>query len=225
VNIHVPEAGTATTAKTDSSGRASFDTHAKKPVFWSPNSPKPYKAQIEAGQDSLDDDIGFRDIRVDGTRILLNGKPVSLRGVNEHAEAPCRTGRVSTDKHVTTTVRFLQDLNANFARLCHYPQDERMTRMADLKGIMVWSEIPVWKYIAFDQPSVYVKAQTMLQEMILRDRDKASAILWSVANETPDNPTRTEFLKNLIADAHSLDDTRLVTAAPLQPRNPGIRRS
>jgi beta-glucuronidase len=96
-----------------------------------------------------------------------------------------------------------------------------MERMADRKGIMVWSEIPNWQHISFDKPSVYAKAVGMLQEMIRRDRDKASVILWSVANETPDNPTRTEFLSNLAAEAHKLDSTRLVTAAFLQPNNPG----
>jgi len=65
----------------------------------------------------------------------------------------------------------------------------------------------------------------MLQEMVRRDRNKASVILWSVANETPDNPARTEFLKNLAAEAHKLDDTRLVTAALLQPRGQGTTKT
>jgi beta-glucuronidase len=221
VNINVPEAGAVATARTDSSGRASFDVQAKSLSLWSPENPKLYKVQIEAGSDQLNDEIGFREIRVEGTRILLNGKSIFLRGANEHAEAPGRTGRAATDKDIETIFGYLQDLNANFVRLCHYPHDERMTRMADRKGIMVWSEIPLWQHISFDQPSVYAKAQIMLQEMIRRDRNKASVILWSVANETPDNATRTEFLKNLVSDARRLDDTRLVTAALLQPRNEG----
>jgi beta-glucuronidase len=221
VKISVPEAGATATATTDSTGRASFDLQAKSLSLWSPENPKLYRVQIEAGPDQLSDEIGFREIRVDGTRILLNGKPIFLRGVNEHAEAPGRTGRAATDKDVETIFGYLQDLNANFVRLCHYPHDERMTRMADRKGIMVWSEIPIWQHISFDQPSVYAKAEVMLREMIRRDRNKASVILWSVANETPDNAVRTEFLKNLAAEAHKLDDTRLVTAAFLQPRNEG----
>jgi beta-glucuronidase len=221
VTIRVPEADLVATVKTDASGRANFNLSAKKLDLWSPESPKLYKVQIEAGQDRLTDDIGFRDIRVDGTRILLNGKPVFLRGVNAHAEAPYRTGRVSNDKDVEAIFGFLKEMNANFVRLCHYPQDERMTRMADRKGVMVWSEIPIWQHISYDKPSVYAKADAMLHEMVRRDRDKASVILWSVANETPDNSTRTEFLKNLVVETHKLDSTRLVTAAILQPDNPG----
>ena len=221
VTLRIPEAGIDATVKTDASGRADFDAHAKQLSLWSPENPKLYKVEMQAGQDRLADDIGFREIRVDGTRILLNGKPIFLYGVNAHAEAPYRTGRVDSDKDVEAIFGFLKDLNANFVRLCHYPQDERMERMADRDGIMVWSEIPIWQHISYDNPEVYAKADAMLHEMIRRDRDKASVILWSVANETPNNPVRTEFLKNLIAEAHKLDFTRLVTAAILQPNNPG----
>ena len=221
VSIRVPEAGLSATAKTDSSGQASFQILAKNLALWSPESPRLYKVEIETGRDSLTDDIGFRDIHVEGTEILLNGRPIFLRGANAHAEAPNRTGRVDSDKDVEAIFGFLKDLNANFVRLCHYPHDERMERMADRAGILVWSEIPIWQHISYDNPIVYAKADAMLKEMIRRDRDKASVILWSVANETPDNATRTQFLKNLVAEAHKLDSTRLVTAALLQPQSPG----
>jgi len=221
VTIRIPEAGLDVSAKTDAGGRADFEVAAKNLTLWSPENPKLYKVWIEAAQDSLTDDIGFRDIRVEGTDILLNGKPVFLRGVNAHAEAPYRTGRVDSDKDVAAIFGFLKDLNANFVRLCHYPQDPRMERTADRDGVMIWSEIPIWQHISYDKPSVYAKADAMLHEMIRRDRDKASVILWSVANETPDNSTRTEFLKNLVVEAHKFDATRPVTAALLQPNNPG----
>jgi beta-glucuronidase len=221
VSIRVADAGLSATAKTDGGGRANFQIPTKNLTLWSPESPKLYKVEIAAASDRITDDIGFRDIRVEGTEILLNGKPVFLRGVNAHAEAPYRTGRVDSDKDVEAIFGFLKDMNANFVRLCHYPQDERMERTADRNGVMVWSEIPVWQHISYDKPAVYAKAVAMLQEMIRRDRDKASVILWSVANETPDNPTRTAFLENLVTEAHKLDATRPITAALLQPQTPG----
>ncbi len=217
VSVRVPEAGVTVRSKTDASGRAQIDVHAATLGLWSPESPRLYKVELESGagqgRDTLADEIGFRDIRVEGTRILLNGKPVFLRGANMHAEAPYRGGRVSNDADVTAIFGFLKDLNANFVRLAHYPQDERMERMADRQGVMIWSEIPLWQGISFGKPEVYDKAQTMLGEMIRRDRNKASVILWSVANETPNNATRTEFLTRLAAEAHRLDATRPVTAA------------
>jgi beta-glucuronidase len=221
VTIRVPEAGLSATVKTDANGRAAFDVKGKALELWAPEHPKLYKVELEAGSDRLTDDIGFREIRVDGTRILLNGKPVFLRGANEHAEAPYRTGRVNTDADVQAIFGFLKELNANFVRLAHYPHDERMERMADRDGVMVWSEIPLWQRISFAKPEVYEKAQTMLREMVRRDRNKASVILWSVANETPNNETRTAFLTKLVAEAHRLDETRPVTAAMNTARRAG----
>ena len=176
---------------------------------------------MASGRDELTDVIGFRDIRVDGTRILLNGKAIFLQGANMHAEAPYRTGSVCTDKDVENIFGFLKELNANFVRLAHYPHDERMERMADREGIMVWSEIPLWQQISFEKPEVYAKATYMLNEMIRRDRNKASVILWSVSNETPDNPTRTQFLTNLANEARRLDPTRPITSAIIGPHAKG----
>jgi beta-glucuronidase len=225
VTLRIPEGGVNTTVKTDADGRAPFEVKARKLELWSPQTPKLYKVELESGsgdqQDKLTDDIGFRDIRVDGTRILLNGKAIFLQGVNEHAEAPYRTGRVCTDEDVKNIFGFLKDMNANFVRLAHYPHDERMEREADRDGIMIWSEIPLWQHISFDKPEVYAKATYMLNEMIRRDRNKASVILWSVSNETPNNPTRTQFLTNLANEARKLDSTRLITSAIIGPHRKG----
>src|SRR6266702_722979 len=225
VTLDIPEAGVHTTATTDAEGRAPFDIKAASLTLWSPESPRLYKVTLASGsgdqQDKLTDDVGFRDIRVDGTRILLNGKAVFLRGANMHAEAPVRGGRANTDQDVATIFSYLKDLNANFVRLAHYPHDERMERTADRDGVMIWSEIPLWQHISFDKPEVYAKATFMLNEMIRRDRNKASVILWSVSNETPNNPTRTEFLTNLANESRKLDPTRPVTSALLGPRANG----
>jgi beta-glucuronidase len=222
VTLRIPEAGVNTTLKTDANGRAEFDVKATKLSLWSPETPKLYKVELASGPDSLTDDIGFRDIRVNGTEILLNGKAIFLQGANMHAEAPYRTGRVDTQKDVDNIYAFLKDLNANFVRLCHYPHDERMERTADKNGVMIWSEIPIWQHISYEKPEVYAKATYMLNEMIRRDRNKASVILWSVSNETPNNETRTKFLTNLANEARRLDSTRPITSAILGPRADGF---
>jgi beta-glucuronidase len=218
VTVDIPEADARTTVKTDADGNARFSVHATKLVLWSPESPNLYKVHLASGDDELTDDIGFRDIRVDGTRILLNGKAVFLQGVNMHAEAPIRGGRANNDEDVATIFSYLKDMNANFVRLAHYPHDERMERAADRDGILIWSEIPNWQNISFAKPEVYAKDVVMLMEMIRRDRNKASVILWSVSNETPNNPTRTRFLTDLANEARKLDSTRLVTSAIIGPR-------
>ncbi|AFL90114.1 beta-galactosidase/beta-glucuronidase [Terriglobus roseus DSM 18391] len=218
VTIRIPEAGVNKTVTTDANGRAEFTADASSLTLWSPASPKLYRVSLASGSDEVADEIGFRDLRVDGTKILLNGKPVFLQGANVHAEAPLRGGRVNTDEDVKNLFGMLHDLHANFARLCHYPHDERMERYADRDGIMLWSEIPLWQRISFDKSDVYDKAVVMLHEMIRRDRNKASVIFWSVSNETPNNPTRTKFLTDLANEARRTDPTRLITSALIGPK-------
>jgi beta-glucuronidase len=200
---------------TGTDGVAQIHVHDTKLQLWSPTHPTLYRVKLEADQDSLEDDIGFRTIEARGTQILLNGQPIFLKGICIHAEAPYRTGRAYSEKDVETLLGWVHELGANYVRLAHYPHDERMTRQADRMGILVWSEIPVYWTVHFDDPVVLKKAHAQLSEMIRRDRDKASVILWSVANETPGTPARTAFLTTLVNNAHAMDSSRLVTAALL----------
>jgi len=75
-----------------------------------------------------------------------------------------------------------------------------MTRAADEMGLLVWSEVPVYWMVAWDNPATLVTARNMLAENILRDRNRASVIIWSVANETPVSDARNAFLRTLIGD-------------------------
>lgn len=219
VAVDLPELKLHTTATTDAEGRAPISLPAPNLALWSPESPKLYNVKLSAGTsdhaDTLTDLIGFRTIETANSRILLNGKPIALNGVCIHAEAPFRSGRVSNEQDVDTLLGWVKQLNANYVRLAHYPHDEHMTRAADRLGILVWSEVPVYWAEHFDDEAVYQKSQQQLGEMIRRDRDKASVILWSIANETPNNPTRTAFLTRSAAFVHHDDPTRLVTAALL----------
>jgi beta-glucuronidase len=182
---------------------------------WSPESPKLYTVKLSVGSDSVEDQIGFRTIEVKGNEILLNGKPVFLRGVSIHAEAPYRTGRAYSDKDAETLLGWAKDLGCNFVRLAHYPHDETMLRAADRMGLMVWAENPVYWAVQFEKPEVYAKAESQLTELIGAQRNHASVVLWSMANETPITDARTKFISSLAAHARELDPTRLITAALL----------
>jgi beta-glucuronidase len=215
VTVSLPELDRSVSARLGADNRAVISLSAAGVAFWTPEHPRLYKVHLQAGQDTLDDSMGFRTIEVRGTDILLNGKPVFLRGISIHAEAPIRGGRANNDQDAATLLGWAKELDCNYVRLAHYPHDQRMTREADRLGLMVWSEIPVYWAEHFGDPAVLAKAEQQLREEIRRDRDKASIILWSIANETPLTPERTAFLKTLAADAHTLDSTRLVTAALL----------
>jgi beta-glucuronidase len=108
-------------------------------------------------------------------------------------------------------------LHGNYVRLAHYPHSEVMTRAADEMGLLVWSEVPVYWMVAWSNPQTLATARNMLAENILRDRNRASVAIWSVANETPVTDAHV-FLRTLVSDVRRLDDTRLVSAALLVDR-------
>jgi beta-glucuronidase len=212
VTVRIPEAGISKSFTTDANGRAAIDFAADLKL-WSPSDPKLYDVVIEAETDQVRDQIGFRTIETRGTEILLNGRPIFLRGVCLHEEAPLRGGRANSREDALTLLGWAKELGANFVRLAHNPHNEFMVREADRMGIMVWSEIPVYWTILWENPATYENARNQLSEMIARDKNRASVVIWSMANETPLSDARLAFLKNLVSHARSLDATRLLSAA------------
>ena len=212
VSIEIPEAGVKQTVTTDSNGYAEFHFPAKVRL-WSPGHPKLYQVVLSLSADKVQDQIGFRTIEVRGTSILLNGKPIFLRGISLHEEAPFGSGRAFSADDDRILLGWAQELGCNYVRLAHYPHNEAMIRLADQLGLLVWEEIPVYWGIDWQDPDTLENAEGQLRESIARDHNRAAVILWSIGNETPNVPARLEFLKKLSADVRELDGTRLVTAA------------
>jgi beta-glucuronidase len=212
ITIRIPEAGINKTYQTDASGRVEFSFSADL-TLWSPEDPKLYEVEISSEGDHLTDRIGFRSIAVRGTDILLNEKPIFLRGVSLHEEAPVRSGRSWSDDDARTLLIWAKELGCNFVRLAHYPHNEAMLRMADQMGVLVWEEVPVYWTIQWENSNTLYNAQNQLGELITRDHNRAALIIYSVANETPIGEARNHFLSQLIQQAHSTDPTRLVSAA------------
>jgi hypothetical protein len=98
-------------------------------------------------------------------------------------------------------------------RLAHYPQNEYTVRMAEKMGIILWQEIPIWQGIDFEDRGTMEKAQTMLGEMINRDKNRCAVCFWGVANETKPSDARNSFLLSLLEKARSIDRSRLYVAA------------
>lgn len=216
ITVRIPEAGVTKTFHTDPRGHAEivFDANL---ALWSPETPKLYEVVITSETDEVKDNIGFRSIGTRGTDILLNGAPVFLRGISIHEESPVHPGRAWSEEDARTLLSWAKELGCNFVRLAHYPHNETMLRTADRLGLMVWAEVPVYWNIQWENPETLHNAKSQLKEMITRDRNRASLIIYSMANETPVNEARNRFLRQLIQETHSLDSTRLVSAA-LQSR-------
>lgn len=212
VRMRIPALGVDLSIEADEQGMAKF-THDARPERWWPEEPMLYDVEFAYASDSVRDRIGFRTIETRGEDLLLNGEPIFLRGISIHEEAPDRAGRAWSEADARQLLAWAQELGCNFVRLAHYPHNEHMLRVADELGLLVWAEIPVYWTIDFESPVVFRKARQQLDEMIARDANRASVILWSMANETPIGDARFEFISGLAQHARALDPTRLVTAA------------
>jgi beta-glucuronidase len=210
--ITIPELKVKQTVKLQDKARAEF-AFAAEPELWSPGNPRLYNVEFSYGGETVRDRIGFRTVEAEGREILLNGEQMFLRGISIHEEAPARKGRAWSAEDARTTLGWAKDLGCNFVRLAHYPHNEAMVKAADEMGLMVWAEIPVYWTVQFENPLVYARAEQQMAEMIGRDKNRASIILWSVANETPNHEIRLAFLQKLAAKARALDASRMITAA------------
>ncbi len=216
VQLAIAALGLKTSARTDVNGAAEWTFAAPAALKrWSPDAPQLYDVTISTPQDTLTDRIGFRTIAVSGHDILLNGQPIFLRGISMHEEefgsAPARIITPQAARALLSEIKHC--LNGNYVRLSHYPHSETTVRMADEMGLLVWSEIPVYWSVDFKSAKALDNARRMQAENILRDRNRASVIVWSVGNETPISPARNAFQGQLADDARALDGTRLISAA------------
>ena len=212
VTVSIPELKVNLQVVTDDEGRAELSIKAK-PELWSPESPKLYDVTLTLGEESMQDRIGFRCIETKGKQIVLNGKPIFLRGVAIHEEAPFTQGRTRNLEQSRTLLGWAKELNCNYVRLAHYPHSELEVREAEKMGIMVWDEIPVYWTIDWTNEETYANAQRQLHDMIYRDKNRAAVVIWGIANETPHSEPRDKFLSSLARYAREMDSSRLISMA------------
>lgn len=212
VHIQIPEAKINVTVSTNELGYAAFEFDAKLQL-WSPQSPKLYQVKIAASTDSIQEQIGFRTIETKGTEIFLNGKSIFLKGVNVHEEIGAEKRRAYSEKDAQRLLSEAKKLGCNYVRLTHYPSTEYMVRLADKMGLLLWEEIPLWQGIAFGDSVMQPKLNYMLQEMIQRDKNRSSVIIWSISNETVPGAARDKALTQMAQLAREKDDTRLIASA------------
>jgi len=213
VKINFPSLQIAAEMTADKNGVARFELSSPNLKLWSPESPTLNDVTVSSGADELKDRVGFRSITTSGTDILLNGHKVFLRGICVHEEEPLHGRRAWSEADAKELLGWAKQLNCNFVRLAHYPHSEHMARLADEMGIMCWEEIPVYWTIQWTNQATLANAKQQLSDLIARDQNRASVVVWSVANETPIGEARTEFLKALVDEARERDGSRLVSAA------------
>ncbi len=183
--------------------------------LWSPDNPKLYNITVKIEGDEIVDQIGFREIKTKGKQIFLNGTPIKFKGISMHAEPIGEKGVAFSRAHFESLVTTSKELNINFIRAAHYPYTRHMAKVCDELGIMLWEEIPVYWNINWTNKQTKEDALNMLSNLVTRDWNRASVVVWSLGNETPFSKDRMTFMNDLKDRLGKLDVSRLKSAAIL----------
>ena len=212
VTVRIPEAGITQTFTPDAEGlaRVAFDA---KLDFGRRSGPSCTTSSSSPAPIVFPTGLASGRSRPRAAACCSTASRCSCAASRSTPKRPSAPGRVYSEADARVLLQWAKDVHCNFVRLPHYPHDEVMTRLADEMGLLVWSEIPVYWTISWENPETLRSAEQQLTEMISRDKNRASVILWSVANETPRGDARLKFLTTLVERARSLDSTRLITAA------------
>ena len=214
IKLEIPELQFKAEYKTNSLGAISENIKIN-PQLWSPLSPKLYEVKISSEAETISDKIGFRSIQTKGQKIYLNNSEIQFKGIAMHSEPIGIPGPAFSKEHFQKLLLTAKDLNINFIRAAHYPYTRHLAKVADQLGLMLWEEVPVYWNIDWDNSNTLNIAKNQITRLVQRDQNRASVVVWSVANETPLSSSRMKFLKALLAEIEINDSSRLSTAALL----------
>ena len=164
--------------------------------YWSAEQPSLYTLVFELSIDGtaiefVSVPVGFRNIEVHERQLLLNGRPVMIRGVNRHDHDP-DTGKTVSPARMLEDVLLLKRFNVNAVRTSHYPNDSHWYDLCDRYGIMLIDEANIEHHHYYDElcrDTSYTEAYvSRVSRMVMRDRNHPSIIAWSLGNESGYGP-------------------------------------
>ena len=200
--------------------------------FWSDKNPYLYDLTVQTEHDHYRLKVGIRTIKVQGGQVFLNGEPVQMNGYGRHEDF-IASGKGLNLPLLVKDYQLMRWTGANSYRTSHYPYSEEEMQLADREGFLIIDEIPAVSLQFENDENIAIRLRMCLQqidELITRDKNHPSVVMWSVANEpmtprlnlaVPDaqnDPAVAkgkDFLDTLMRRARELDPTRLVTFATL----------
>lgn len=188
--------------------------------LWSPDAPNLYRLTVDLLSennvvDSYSLNIGIRTVKVTKDKLLLNGQPIVLLGFGRHEDFPV-LGKGMSHTVIVKDHAIMRWIGANSYRTTHYPYSEEQMQLADELGFLVIAETPaVGLYFDEDEAGLAQRdelCQQQIRDLIARDKNHPSVIMWSIANEPHSvEPYATKFFRKHYELAKSLDATRPVT--------------
>jgi beta-galactosidase len=192
--------------------RRSGSIRVARPQLWTAETPALYRLQLTVsagGKDvqAVEERVGLREVTIAGGMLLLNGRPVKLRGVNHHDLDP-RHGRAITEAQMRADLELMKKGNVNFVRTSHYPPNVRLLELCDEMGFYVMDEVSIGHGEKnLDKPEYRDNILARVEPTIVRDKNRASVLVWSIGNENPVNEAELEAGKL----AKKLDPSRPIT--------------
>jgi beta-glucuronidase len=213
-------------------GKASVEITVPDVHLWSDKDPYLYELTVTTESDKYAMPVGIRTVEVKGKQILLNGEPVELKGFGRHEDFYA-SGKGLNFPLLVKDYQLMKWVGANSYRTSHYPYSEEEMMLADREGFLIIDETPAVS-LQFDNEENIAERHRMvnqqIDELIARDKNHPSVVIWCVANEpmpssimarfsggegggalSPMDQKGKEFLEDLMDHARALDDTRPVT--------------
>ncbi|MBN2713994.1 MAG: hypothetical protein JXR97_16360 [Planctomycetes bacterium] len=188
---------------------------------WTPEAPHLHTVRISMNGDEIIQRFGLRTIEARDGSILLNGKPLRLRGVNKHESHP-QLGPVQPAHILLDDLMQIKDMGCNFIRAVHYPHAPEFYDLCDQLGLLVWTESLAWgleeEQLLLESTRAHVLEQTV--QMVQEGINHPSIILYGFLNEcASDKESSVKLYTDLVNSIRAVDDTRLISYASNRPDN------
>ena len=179
---------------TPAKGKAEWQAEIKAPLKWSAEEPNLYKVVISASNgkqttEAYAQRIGFRTSEIKNAQLLVNGQPILIKGVNRHEMDPLK-GYVMSRERMIEDIRIMKEFNINAVRTCHYPDTPEWYDLCDEYGLYLIDEANIESHgMGYGEQTLaknplYTKAHLERNSrMVMRDKNHASIIIWSMGNE------------------------------------------
>jgi len=210
--VLITEAASPDAIATLSARNVALQVHVKEPLHWTAETPNLYRLVVsitdERGHvaESRAVGVGFREIKADGPRLLVNGRPIKIRGVNRHESDPVH-GHAVTYRSMVQDIRLMKQYNMNAVRTSHYPDDPRWYDLCDQYGMYVIDEADLeshgawalgdWSYFA-RSPEWSEAFLDRAVRMVERDKNHPCVLMWSLGNESgygPNHDAMAEWIR------------------------------
>ncbi len=211
LQLLAPTGGVAANSSISGSGKQQVTMTVENPELWSAETPNLYTLNVSVGKENgngksktletIPLKVGFRKVEIKNSQLLVNGKPIIIKGVNRHELDPDGGYVVSRDR-LLQDLRIMKENNINAVRTSHYPNDVQFYDLCDSLGFYVVAEANIESHgMGYGDKTLAIRPEWEKAHMernernIARNFNHPSVIIWSMGNEAGNGPTFEKIYK------------------------------